>query len=160
MMKQNLTNIFLTFLVCLFTFHLHTVIFYFCFLFIFFCVFSFTTFLLFLLFIPSTLDFVFSFSLVLGRLFELIFALLINFLILFLLLMSLSHAFLPFLFFFFLFKKRKNPSPQILLSVLVLWHYTKTLCKQMSLQGLLSLERFYSHEVPLPSILAELAYGL
>lgn len=133
MMKQNLTNIFLTFLVCLFTFHLHTVIFYFCFLFIFFCVFSFTTFLLFLLFIPSTLDFVFSFSLVLGRLFELIFALLINFLILFLLLMSLSHAFLPFLFFFFLFKKRKNPSPQILLSVLVLWHYTKTLCKQMSL---------------------------
>lgn len=50
---------------------------------------------------PFHTRFCFSFSLVLGRLFELIFALLLtNFLILFLLLMSLSHAFLPFLFFF------------------------------------------------------------
>lgn len=98
MMKQNLTNIFFTFLACSFTFCFHTAFFL-----LFFFVFSFcfsNLFALFALFAfhPFHFRFIFSpISLALKRLFKLIFALhLTTFLILYLFLMSFSHFFHAF----------------------------------------------------------------
>lgn len=125
MMEQNLTNIFLTFLACLFTFHLHIVTFYFFSTFFFFAL-PFPISFALLLFICSTLDFVFYFSLVLERLFRLIFALhFITFLLLYLLLMSFSHTFFAFTSISLHFL---TPFP-FLNFLSSLQYYTKTLCK-------------------------------
>lgn len=126
-MKQNLTNIFRTFLACLFTFRLHIVTFYFYSFFfcLFFC-FAFANLFAPFAFHPFYIRFCFYFSLALERLFRLIFALhLITFLLLYPLLMSFSHTFFAFTSISLHFR---TPFP-FLNFLSILQYYTKTLCK-------------------------------